>query len=84
MATVLENLIIRREAVAVELAALDATKPGGMPDIGGRDGGTDIEHQAYKLNLYKELEYLDGAIKRAQDVADNGDPFEIETFVEPL
>lgn len=84
MATVLENLITRREAVALELSQLDMTKLGGMADIGGRDGGTDIKHQEYKMNLYRELEYLDGAIKRAQDVADGGDPFEVETFVDPL
>ena len=66
MATVLENLQTRRAAVAEEIAALDSTKAGGLPDT--KDGR--IRHQAYKEGLYKELERLDGLIaaEAAQDV----------------
>jgi hypothetical protein len=78
MATYLENLQTRRTAVAAELAALDATKPGGLPDIRSRDGGTDIEGQKYKMNLYDELSKLDRLIKEAAAVEDT-EPFEIST-----
>ena len=78
MATYLENLEARRVAIAVELAALDSSKLGGMADVGGRDGGTDLKHQEYKMNLYAELEKLDGLIREAS-LASDPDPFEIET-----
>jgi len=58
VATVLSNLQTRRAAVAEEIAALDSTKAGGLPDTA--DGR--IRHQAYKEGLYKELERLDGLI----------------------
>lgn len=78
MATYIENLRARRTAVAAELAALDASQPGGLPDIGGRDGGTDVKHQEYKMNLYAELEKLDKLIADAA-LSDDAGPFEVET-----
>jgi len=73
MATYLDSLKTRRDAVATELAALDATKAGGLPD----SGAGDVQHQAYKAGLYAELERLNTLVHAAQ--ADSDGPVEVET-----
>lgn len=73
MATYLANLETRRDAVATELAALGATKAGGLPD----SDASSVKHEAYKAGLYKELEMLDKAIVAAQQGSDG--PVEVIT-----
>jgi hypothetical protein len=71
MATYLENLTARRDAIAAELAAIDATKPGGgINSIAG-----DVDHDKYKASLYKELADLEARIDKAQ--ANSDGPIEI-------
>lgn len=50
MATNLENLLQRKADVIAEIAGLDATKAGGLPNAPGQP-----DHQAYKQGLYDEL-----------------------------
>lgn len=47
-----EYLKTRVEAIGAELAALDQTQPGGLPNAGGAD---EIDHVGYKDGLYREL-----------------------------
>lgn len=72
MATLLENLIARRDAIGVELAALSSSKPGGLPNSSGP--GASVDHQGYKASLYAELREINQQIAAAEG------PFEIETF----
>ena len=72
MATLLENLITRRDAIGAELAALSASKPGGLPNASGP--GANVDHQGYKASLYAELREINQQIAAAEG------PFEIETF----
>ncbi len=59
MATVLENLKARREVLAQELADMDSTKPGGLPDHGGNQS---VAHQAFLMNKYRQIETLNSLI----------------------
>ena len=70
MATLLENLITRRDAIGVELAALSSSLAGGKPNAAGPN---TVDHVGYKDGLYRELE----SINRAIEVA--GGPVEIVT-----
>lgn len=72
MATAAENLITRRNAVAAELAALSATKAGGLPNANGP--GVGVDHVGYKDSLYRELRELNAQISAIEG------PFEIETY----
>lgn len=72
MASILDNLLARKTAIAAELAAIDSTKPGGRPNISGGGGGI-VDHVAYKKGLYEELAMLDEQISIAQG------PFEIQS-----
>lgn len=60
MATLRENLIARREAIGVELAALDATKAGGLPNT---SGGNSTDEVGYKDGLYRELREIRDELK---------------------
>lgn len=60
MATLLENLETRRDAVAAELAALTSTSAGGKPNATG--GPLDVDHVGYKDALYRELRELNEQI----------------------
>ena len=60
----LSNLIARRDAIGVELAALDSTKPGGKPNYSVPHQAVD--HNGYITRLYKELEDLEQRISRAE------------------
>jgi len=79
MATFRQNLITRRNAIAVELAALTATAAGGKPNMAG-GGGAGIDHVGYKDGLYRELAEIDKQLANmaAADAAENG-PWEIES-----
>ena len=66
MATYLENLTTRRDAIAAELAALTSTAAGGKPN--SEAGG--IDHQGYKEGLMAELKALNEAIDAAQAFSD--------------
>lgn len=61
MATYIENLTTRKEAIATELAALTSTAAGGKPD-GGKSG---VGHVAYKDALYRELEMIEKLLDKA-------------------
>jgi len=89
MATIRQNLITRAKNIAAELAAIDQTAIGGMPNTKDADGGTTIDHVGYKKALWDELlglmkllgvktvEELD-----ALDGAEDNSVFEIETQLE--
>lgn len=64
-ATRLANLEARRTAVTAELAALDTTKAGGLPNTDGV--GVNVDHTDYKRSLYEELERLEKLIDEAED-----------------
>lgn len=64
MATLIENLKTRRDAIGVELAALSATKAGGLPNVSGDGGG--VNHSLYKMDLYRELEMINKQISAVE------------------
>lgn len=85
----INNLIIRRDTVAAELAALTRTSgtPGSLPNLKYTDGGPTVDHSRYKMDLYKELREINQQILDAQAVeasmADDEDgPFEHATVME--
>ena len=49
MAAAIENLLARRDAITVELAALSVTKAGGKPNVSVDGQSTD--HVGYKASL---------------------------------
>lgn len=83
MATYLQNLITRRNNIAQELAALDATKQGGKVNVTG-GVGSNVDHVGYRQSLVDELKTLQdmiegaGAADQAADIAENG-PWEIRS-----
>ena len=89
MATALENLITRRDAIAAELAALGTASagltqsyssssdidPGGLPNTTGP--GTNIDHVGYKMSLYQELNEINkliAALAGGFDITSQGTP----------
>lgn len=74
MPTAIENLITRRDAVCAELAALNSTKAGGLPNA----DGSGLDHMGYKKSLYDELDFINKQIEaiNAADVA-NAVPYEV-------
>lgn len=79
MATFLQNLRARRDAIGVELAALSATAAGGKPNMGGVAGGS-VDHTGYKKSLYDELAEIQRQLADTSmiDAQENG-PWEIES-----
>lgn len=78
MATFLENLITRRDAVAAELAAITSSRAGGLPNTSGAGAGTD--HVGYKRGLYEELAELNRQIAEARaSGGGDGAAWEFET-----
>lgn len=76
MATYLDNLIARRDAISAELAALNTSKAGGLPNTAGAGAGTD--HVGYKDGLYRELRELNQQITDARaSGGGDGDPWEV-------
>ncbi len=72
MPTPLGQLETRRDAILVELAGLDATRAGGLPNstLG------EVDHVGYRKSLYDELEAINRLIAAAEG------PFEIASPVE--
>lgn len=62
MATLLENLQARKEAIGVELAAMGPTKAGGLPDA----TKSGVGHVAYRMSLLEELKQLNDTINQEQ------------------
>ncbi len=60
MATYRENLEARRNNVAAQIAALDATKAGGLPN----SSASGVDHEKHKEGLYAELEKLEALIEK--------------------
>jgi hypothetical protein len=75
VATLLENLITRRNAIGVELAALGVTKAGGLPNTSG--AGAGVDHVGYKDGLYRELAEINKLIAE-QRASGDGTPWEFE------
>jgi hypothetical protein len=73
MADNVEQLKTRRDAIYAELATLDSTKAGGKPNA----STTGIDHQTYKMNLYKELREINDLISTLEG------PFESLEIAEP-
>ena len=86
MATYRANLLLRRDAVAAELAAMTATAMGGMANVKSADGGTTIDHVGYRKSLLEELRSLNDELKRVAELeaVESGEdgPFEIETIMD--
>lgn len=61
MATAIENLTTRRDAICAELAALGVTKAGGKPNVSADGQSTD--HVGYKDGLYRELREIESQIQ---------------------
>ena len=68
MATLYENLITRRNAIGVELAAMSTTTAGGKPTYSA--DGQSVNHVEYRKSLYEELAYIDKQINSAEGVYD--------------
>lgn len=66
MATEAENLIARREAITAELAAMDATKAGGLPNTRGGGDMLAIDHVGYRKSLYEELAMIGARLVEIQ------------------
>jgi hypothetical protein len=64
MATNLDNLKTRRDAIYVELAALDSTKAGGLPDYSVPE--QSVQHVSYRMSLYKELDLINTQLATAE------------------
>lgn len=75
MATAIENLQARRDAICAELAGLNSSKAGGKPNL--VVDGQQVDHTGYKKSLYDELAMLDKQIKLMQASEDG--PFIFET-----
>lgn len=58
----IDDLITRRNAIGVELAALSTTQAGGLPNESG--AGTSIDHVGYKDGLYRELAEITSLISQ--------------------
>jgi hypothetical protein len=73
VATDLENLQTRRSAILAELAAIDTSSAGGLPN--SQAGG--IDHIGYKRGLYEELEKINQMIAAAEG------PWEVISELQP-
>jgi hypothetical protein len=67
----LENLATRKSAILAELAALTAASSGGKPSY--QIDSQQVDHTAYRLSLYEELERIDRLIAALRG------PFEEQT-----
>lgn len=63
MATALENLLARRDAITAELAAMSVTAAGGQPTYSIE--GQSVQHTEYRLSLYEELNRLNLTLGQA-------------------
>ena len=62
MATDLENLQTRKSAILAELAEIDSSAAGGLPN----SQAAGVDHQGYKAGLYAELENINQLITAAE------------------
>jgi len=78
MATLVQNLQTRRDAIGVELAALSTTGAGGLPNASGPNA---VDHVGYKDGLYRELETIDKLLEHLNNDTSAGGagPTEIVT-----
>lgn len=76
MATYLEDLTARRNAIAAELAAMSATAAGGKPNA----SATGVDHVGYKDGLYRELGELNKLIAAAGGSTTDNGPWEETTI----
>jgi len=60
MASDLDNLLTRRSNLLAELAALGPGASGGKPSYS--IDGQHVDHTAYRMSLYQELELIDRQI----------------------
>jgi hypothetical protein len=75
-----ESLETRYAAVAAELAALDTSKAGGLPNVSSTD---TIDHVGYKMGLLKELETLREQIEEIDGlIAESDGVFEVTSEME--
>lgn len=74
------NAVNRRKAIWQELANLDSTKAGGLPNASGGAGGM-ADHVGYKDGLYRELEQIENRLFAAGYDAE-GNRVGYETFSE--
>ena len=72
MATLAENLVTRRDAIGVELAAMGPTKVGGLADAIGNP--LRIAHVAYKDALYRELKEINDQLGKI------GGPVQVDSY----
>jgi len=68
-ATNLANLETRKASICTELAAMAATKAGGLPNSSGAIG-KNVDHVGYRLSLLAELKELNAAINELEDIVD--------------
>lgn len=66
MATDAQNLLTRRSAILSELAAMDSTKAGGLPNAQGGGDMVKIDHVGYRKSLYEELAMINSALSAIQ------------------
>lgn len=92
MATFIQNLTTRRDALAARLAELDKTiaqMEAGTTQIGDKPNttggqGSQVDHVGYRMSLLEELKELEELIKGAQgsvqqdDLIANG-PWEVRS-----
>lgn len=62
MATRAENIETRLDAIAAELAAMDATQAGGLPNANGPE---NIDHVGYRMSLLQEMRDLRAELSAA-------------------
>ena len=62
MATRAENIEARLDAIAAELAAMDSTQAGGLPN--NSDAG-NIDHVGYRMSLLEEMKMLRAELSHA-------------------
>jgi hypothetical protein len=55
MATAAQNIQTRIENIAAELAAMDSTQAGGLPDFTSAEY---VKHVEYRMSLVNELQEL--------------------------
>lgn len=81
----IDDLRARRETILADLSAMTKLTVGGKPNAMTADGGTSVDHQSWRLSLYKELQEINRLIKEESEIeaAIDGDDgaFEIITDI---
>jgi hypothetical protein len=66
MATRAENIETRLDNIAAELAAMDATEAGGLPNAMTGGGIASVDHVGYRLSLIEEMRGLVAELSRLE------------------